>query len=81
MVLFYFSEEVDQLAKLLGCRHMLTSVKEDVNVNAVFRHLASRCLAELRREEEEYTMSSNGLHPLTISEYYGVLIIVVYTPL
>ncbi|XP_014285720.1 ras-related protein Rab-23 [Halyomorpha halys] len=62
-------EEVDLLARTLGCRLLLTSVKEDVNVNAVFRHLASRCLAELRREEEEYTMSSNGHHPLTISAF------------
>jgi len=62
-------EEVDLLARSLGCKLIHASVKEDVNVNAIFRHLASRCLAELRREEEEYSMGSNGLHPLTISAF------------
>lgn len=66
-------EEVEMLSRALGCRLMLTSVKEDVNVNAVFRHLASRCLAQLRKEEEEYTTSSNGLHPLTISAFGPVV--------
>ncbi|XP_024082153.1 ras-related protein Rab-23 [Cimex lectularius] len=62
-------EEVDLLSRALGCRLMHTSVKEDVNVNAVFRYLASRCLAELRREDEEYNLSPNGLHPLTICAF------------
>jgi hypothetical protein len=46
-------------------------VKEDINVNAVFRHLAACCLAELRLQEEEYALSgaSNGIPPLTISKY------------
>lgn len=43
-----FSEEAELLARALGCRLLRTSVKEDVNVAAVFRHLAARCLAELR---------------------------------
>ncbi|KAF6216187.1 hypothetical protein GE061_000527 [Apolygus lucorum] len=61
-------EEVDLLARALGCRLMHTSVKEDVNVNAVFRFLTSRCLIEMRREEEEY-MGNNVLHPLTICAF------------
>lgn len=45
-------------------------MKEDINVNAVFWYLATQCLAELRRqEEEEYSMTENGLHSLTISKY------------
>jgi len=40
-------------------------------VNAVFRHLAACCLAELHLQEEEYALSgaTNGIHPLTISKY------------
>jgi Ras-related protein Rab-23 len=59
------------LARALGCRLLRTSVKEDINVNAVFRHLAACCLAELRLQEEEYALSgaSNGIAPLTISKY------------
>lgn len=45
---WFFSEEADLLARALGCRLLRTSVKEDINVNAVFRQLAARCLAELR---------------------------------
>ncbi|CAG9813579.1 unnamed protein product [Phaedon cochleariae] len=41
-------EEADLLARALGCRLIRTSVKEDLNVVAVFRHLASKCLQELR---------------------------------
>lgn len=38
-------------------------------MNAVFWHLATQCLAEIRRqEEEEYSMTGNGMHPVTISE-------------
>lgn len=66
-----YREEADLLARALGCRLLRTSVKEDINVNAVFRHLAACCLAELHLQEEEYALSggSNGLHPLTISKY------------
>lgn len=32
---------------------MRTSVKEDIGVMSVFRHLASRCLHEIRRYEDE----------------------------
>lgn len=39
----FFSEEVDQLARNLGCRLIRTSVKEDVNVSSVFRYLATKC--------------------------------------
>lgn len=40
---FLNSEEVDQLARNLGCRLIRTSVKEDVNVSSVFRYLATKC--------------------------------------
>lgn len=62
-------EEADLLARALGCRLLRTSVKEDVNVNAVFRHLAARCLAELREQEDDYVLTNNGIHPLTISAF------------
>lgn len=61
-------EEADLLARALGCRLLRTSVKEDINVNAVFHHLAASCLAELHEQEEEYSMSG-GLLPLTISSF------------
>lgn len=64
-----FREEAELLARALGCRLLRTSVKEDVNVNAVFRHLASRCLAELREQEDDYALTNNGIHPLTISKW------------
>ncbi|GBP35600.1 Ras-related protein Rab-23 [Eumeta japonica] len=42
-------EEAELVSRALGCRLMRASVKEDVNVAAVFRALAARCLADLRR--------------------------------
>lgn len=56
-----FRQEVDMLARSLGCKLICTSVKDDVNVNNVFRYLASRCLIEIQKEEQEY-MSGNGVH-------------------
>lgn len=61
-------EEVDLLSRALGCRLMRTSVKDDINVNSVFRYLAARCLAELHEQEEEYNIG-NGLHPFTINAF------------
>ncbi|CAH1363748.1 unnamed protein product [Tenebrio molitor] len=64
-------EEADLLARALGCRLLRTSVKEDVNVAAVFRHLAARCLAELRDPRDyDYFTTPTPHHPnsLTISE-------------
>jgi len=54
-------QEVEILARSLGCKLICTSVKDDVNVNNVFRYLATRCLMEIQKEEQEY-MSGNGLH-------------------
>ncbi|XP_034236218.1 ras-related protein Rab-23 [Thrips palmi] len=62
-------EEADLLSRALGCRLIRTSVKEDVNVNAVFRHLAACCLQEMRQQDDDYAMNGNGLHPLTISAF------------
>ncbi|OWR49440.1 Ras-related protein Rab-23 [Danaus plexippus plexippus] len=45
-------DEAELVARALGCRLMRASVKEDVNVGAVFRALASRCLADLRADSE-----------------------------
>ncbi|CAH2042150.1 unnamed protein product, partial [Iphiclides podalirius] len=44
-------DEAELVARALGCRLMRASVKEDVNVGAVFRALAARCLAEMRRDD------------------------------
>lgn len=55
------------LSRALGCRLMRTSVKDDINVNSVFRYLAARCLAELHEQEEEYSIG-NCVHPFTISK-------------
>lgn len=68
-VVFCFREEADLLARALGCRLLRTSVKEDVNVAAVFRHLAARCVAELREPRDDYYPPPHGLPPITISKY------------
>ncbi|KAL0279333.1 UNVERIFIED_CONTAM: hypothetical protein PYX00_000921 [Menopon gallinae] len=61
-------EEADMLSRALGCRLMRTSVKDDINVNSVFRYLAARCLAELHEQEEEYNIG-NCVHPFTINAF------------
>lgn len=50
---YVFSDEAELVARALGCRLMRASVKEDVNVGAVFRALAARCLADLRRDDAD----------------------------
>jgi len=45
-------EEADQLAKKLKVRFYRTSVKEDLNVNEVFKYLAEKHLEKLRKEQE-----------------------------
>ncbi|KAG5887098.1 hypothetical protein JTB14_000731 [Gonioctena quinquepunctata] len=65
-------EEADLLARALGCRLIRTSVKEDVNVVAVFRHLASKCLAEIRDPRDyDYFTTPTTFSPdtLTISAF------------
>lgn len=64
--------EAERLSRALGCRLLRTSVKEDVNVAAVFRHLTARCLDELREppDSPEYTITAGGAlpHARTISK-------------
>lgn len=62
-------EEADLLSRALGCRLMRTSVKEDINVNSIFRYLTTKCLTQLRQQEEEFSINGNGLHPYTISAF------------
>ncbi|CAG9860755.1 unnamed protein product [Phyllotreta striolata] len=64
-------EEAELLARALGCRLIRTSVKEDINVAAVFRHLASKCLAELRDpRDNDYFSPPTAFHDsLTISAF------------
>ncbi|XP_014227760.1 ras-related protein Rab-23 [Trichogramma pretiosum] len=55
-------DEAERLSRALGCKLLRTSVKEDVGVMGVFRHLASRCLYEMRRyeEEDDFRIYSSG---------------------
>ncbi|XP_011503076.1 PREDICTED: ras-related protein Rab-23 [Ceratosolen solmsi marchali] len=55
-------DEAERLGRALGCKLLRTSVKEDVGVMSVFRHLASRCLYEMRRfeEEDDFRFYSSG---------------------
>nr|XP_037877454.1 ras-related protein Rab-23-like [Bombyx mori] len=46
-------DEAELVSRALGCRLMRASVKEDVNVGAVFRALAARCLADARRDDAD----------------------------
>ncbi|XP_025833391.1 ras-related protein Rab-23 isoform X2 [Agrilus planipennis] len=63
-------EEAELLARALGCRLIRTSVKEDINVATVFRHLASRCLEELRDSVNDYYYSSTNNHnTITLSTF------------
>ncbi|CAB3385897.1 ras-related protein Rab-23 isoform X1 [Cloeon dipterum] len=60
-------EEAEMLARSLGCRLFRVSVKEDVNVGPVFRHLAACCLEEMHAEEE--AMGMGGYQPPAISAF------------
>ncbi len=45
---FFFSDEVEQLARELHMRLYRTSVKDDVNVCGVFQHLAENYVDGIR---------------------------------
>lgn len=60
-------DEAELVARALGCRLMRASVKEDVNVGAVFRALAARCLADMRREDA----AADGALPPCVSPVIG----------
>jgi len=45
-------EDADQLAKKLKVRFYRTSVKEDLNVNEVFKYLVEKHIEKLRKEQE-----------------------------
>ncbi|KAG7301313.1 hypothetical protein JYU34_014243 [Plutella xylostella] len=57
-------DEAELVARALGCRLMRASVKEDVNVGAVFRALAARCLADMRREDSAEHLGLPAPQPL-----------------
>ncbi|XP_053599077.1 ras-related protein Rab-23 [Microplitis demolitor] len=66
--------EAERLGRALGCKLLRTSVKEDVGVVSVFRHLASRCLIEMRRCEDDFQddlrlYSSGPRSPSVISAF------------
>lgn len=68
-----FRNEAERLGRALGCKLLRTSVKEDVGVMSVFRHLASRCMIEIRRCEDDFQddlrlYSSGPRSPSVISE-------------
>ncbi|XP_020016427.2 ras-related protein Rab-23 [Castor canadensis] len=44
------NEEAEALAKRLKLRFYRTSVKEDLNVNEVFKYLAEKCLQKLKQQ-------------------------------
>lgn len=52
--IWYYRDEAERLSRALGCKLLRTSVKEDIGVMSVFRHLASRCLHEMRRSDDDY---------------------------
>ncbi|XP_070555524.1 ras-related protein Rab-23-like [Ptychodera flava] len=51
-------EEADELAKKLKLKFFRTSVKEDLNVNDVFRYLSERYLARIQSTEAEETSTT-----------------------
>ncbi|XP_026461729.1 ras-related protein Rab-23 [Ctenocephalides felis] len=65
-------EETEQLSRSLNCRLVRTSVKEDLNVSAVFRLLGARCVQDIRQEEALW--SGNGDVPDPYSGRHGVTI-------
>lgn len=60
-------EETEELARRMQLRLYRTSVKEDFNVNEVFRYLAERYLDQMNSPVDEYVRGphSKGLHPIT----------------
>ncbi|KAF4520300.1 hypothetical protein B566_EDAN004359 [Ephemera danica] len=62
-------EEAELLARSLGCRLFRVSVKEDVNVGPVFRHLAACCLEEMRSEEEAMGLGGHAYQAPAISAF------------
>ncbi|XP_072942832.1 ras-related protein Rab-23 [Epargyreus clarus] len=62
-------DEAELVARALGCRLMRASVKEDVNVAAVFRALAARCLADLRRDRADDARAGTPCTPPVIGTF------------
>lgn len=60
-------EETEELARRMQLRLYRTSVKEDFNVNEVFRYLAERYLDQMNSPVDDYVRGphSKGLHPIT----------------
>ncbi|KAH8393942.1 hypothetical protein KR215_008618 [Drosophila sulfurigaster] len=60
------ADEVETLAKMLNCRLIRTSVKEDINVASVFRYLATKCHQLMTQSYDQANNSSsqnNATHP------------------
>ncbi|XP_017044279.1 ras-related protein Rab-23 [Drosophila ficusphila] len=59
------ADEVETLAKLLNCRLIRTSVKEDINVASVFRYLATKCHQLMTQSYDQAASGNqqNSSHP------------------
>jgi len=73
-------EEAELLARALGCCLVRTSVKEDLNVSAVFRHLAQRCIAELRDPREEEYLAGDYFSIRQPAMHHNALNISAFSP-
>lgn len=54
------ADEVETLAKMLNCRLIRTSVKEDINVASVFRYLATKCHQLMTQTYDQVTGCNNS---------------------
>lgn len=82
-ILVYRRDEAERLGRALGCKLLRTSVKEDIGVMSVFRHLASRCLHEMRRSDDDYQddlrlYSAEPRSPAVISEWTLILFVLLH---
>ncbi|XP_017856498.1 PREDICTED: ras-related protein Rab-23 [Drosophila arizonae] len=65
------ADEVETLAKMLNCRLIRTSVKEDINVASVFRYLATKCHQLMTQTYDQVYGSSNSTQQATTHPSYS----------
>lgn len=65
------ADEVETLAKMLNCRLIRTSVKEDINVASVFRYLATKCHQLMTQTYDQVYGSNNSTQQATTHPPYS----------
>jgi len=80
-VWFLYRDEAEALAKKLRLRFYRTSVKDNLNVEEVFRYLAEKYIQQLSAEDEEEQTSFHTIGSSNLTIFFIQFMFIYFDPL